>query len=332
MRKLFLVMFALTLLTWSMPVGSAATVTPLDVDASRAVVTPDGTTAGEIADFVLAFVDPDPAVSGISLLEGATVMAVLPAAFVNTGQGMNSVALLQGWPQSPPAPPPLFPWTVDVVGNTIVTTLTSDYLVGAAGPGPKAVHYVLNSFRNPLQPGTYEVDLIIQPDPNSADTYEGVGSVRIIPKARRSVNVVSVFSGGGPPPPFNNPLYQSVTAGDDSLDVGLYLWDKRSSVADDDVRPLLGVDVKMTNPGHGRLVQGKKTVGHVWIDAPPGASGYELVTGGPSFFGTAVVTGLDVGILVVTLSTAPNVAGTYHVEFKMNGGNRQELFITAAAP
>lgn len=332
MRRLWLALFALTLVTWSMPIGAAAAPTQLDIATSRAVVSPDGTTAGEIADFVLAFVDPDPSVPGISLLDGATVTAVLPADFVNTGSGIDSVALLQGWPQSPPAPPPLFPWTVEVSGNTIVTTLTDDYLVGAAGPGPKAAHYVLNSFRNPTKPGTYDVDLIIQPDPDSADTYEGVGSVRIIPKARRSINVVSVFSGGGPPPPFNNPLYQTVAAGDDSLDVGLYLWDKRSSVADGDVRPLLGVDLKMTNPRHGRLVQGKKTVGHVWIDAPSGASGYELATDGPSFLGTSVVTGLDVAILVVTLETAPNAVGTYHVEFKMNGGNRQELFIAAEAP
>lgn len=331
MRKIFLITFAMSLVTWSMPVGSAATVSPIEIETSRAVVSPDGTTAGEISDFVLAFVDPDPSVPGISLMEGATVTAILPAEFVNTGSGATAVALLQGWPQSPPAPPPLFPWTVEVSGNSIVTTLTADYLVGAAGPGPKAVHYVLNSFRNPARPGTYDVDLIIRPDPNSADTYEGVGSVRIIPKARRSINVVSVFSGGGPPPPFNNPLFQSVTAGDDSLDVGLYLWDKRSSVADDDIRPMLGVDVKMTNPGHGRLVQGKKTVGHVWIDAPPGASGYELTSTGPSFVGTAVVTGLDVGILVVTLETAPDAVGTYHLEFKMNGGNRQEVFVTAEA-
>ncbi|MEA2001663.1 MAG: FAD:protein FMN transferase [Actinomycetota bacterium] len=134
--------------------------------------------------------------------------------------------------------------------------------------------------------------------------------------------------GGGPPPPFNNAIYQSVAAGSDAAPVGLYLWDKRSSVADGVINPFVDVAIDMTNQHHGRLVQGNKTVGHVTIDAPAGADVYG-VTGGPSFLGTAAVSGLDVGILVTTFSTDPDVTGDYTITFRMNNGNTQELFVTA---
>ena len=320
--------FAAALLLGSMPLASAEAPSALDVSVTRAVVSPDGTTAGETTDIVVTFVHPDPAVPGISLMEGGTVAVTLPDGFVDTGVGVNSVALLQGWPQSPPAPPPAFPWVTTVSGNTITATLTADYLVGAAGPGPKAAHLILNSFRNP-GPGVYNVDLVIQPGPAPSAAYAGTGSVRVIPKARPSINVVSVFSGGGPPPPFNNPIYQTVSAGTDSHDIGLYLWDGGSSVADDDVNPYVGVAIAMANEGHGRLVDGKRTVGHVWIDAPAGADDYALASGGTSFLGISAVTAVDVGILIVTLRTDPDVTGEYRIKFRMNNGNTQELFITA---
>lgn len=299
----------------------------LAISVAKAVVAPDGTTAGEITDVVFTFVDPDPAVPGISLKKDATITITFPDDFINTGSGATQPAILQGWPQSPPAPPPLFPWVATVVDTAVTITLTDDYLVGAAGPGPKQVHLVLNGFRNP-GPGRYDIDVAIKPDPASPEVLEGIGKLRIIPKARRSINIVSVFSGGGPPP-FNNPLYQTVVAGQDSLDVGLYLWDKRSSVADGDVNPLLGVDLKMTNAKHGRLVQNGRTVGHVSIKAPRGADEYELSTDGPSILGMSAVTALPVGILVTRLITDPDVAGDYVVSFRLNGGDRTKFMVSA---
>jgi len=334
-RRLFSISFVFVLLLVFVPAVGAhestrSDSTRLDVSVAKAGVAPDGTTAGEITDIVVTFVDPDPAVEGISLKKGGTVSVTLPHGFEFVGGGGgNSIALLQGWPQSPPAPPPLFPWTTAVSGQTVTATLTADYLVGGAGPGPKQIHLLLNEFRNPEHPGRYRLRVTIQPDPSSDATYRGTGTVRIIPKARPSINVVSVFSGGGPPPPFNNPIYQTVTPGDSGNDVGLYLWDKGSSVADGVINPLLGVDLVMTNARHGRLVMGDKTVGHVRIRAPHRADEFALTTGGPSTLGTTAVTGLDAGVLIVTFTTDPDVTGDYTIMLRMNNGNRQKLYVTA---
>lgn len=325
MRRLSPLLFAFALLVMVVPAAGAATNSILPVSIEKAPIVPDGTTANEITDFVLTFVDRDPSIDGLSLLAGATVTATLPDAFVNTMAGdINTAILLQGWPQSPPFP---FPWITEVSGNAVTATLTSDYLVGDFGPGVKQVHLFLGDFRNP-GPGVYQVDLVIKPDPASSATFTGTGTVRILPKSRPSVNAVSVFSGGGPPPPFNNAIYQTVAAGDDAADVGLYLWDKGSSVADGIINPFVDVAIVMSNLSRGRLVQGNKTVGHVWIDAPAGAAVYGI-TGGPSFLGIAAVSEIDVGILVTTFSTDPNATGVYTIGFQLNNGNTQQLFVTA---
>ena len=331
MRRVITLFFALALMVVSVPAAGATSGT-LDVEVGLAPIVPDGTVAGEITDFVLTFVDRDPAVPGISLKEGGTVTVTLPDDFVNIGAGFpNFVILLQGWPQSPPAGGPGFLWDHSIVGNSITATLTADYEVGDFGPGAKQAHLILNTFRNPTKPGMYDVRLEIDPDPATTDVYTGIGRVHIIPKARPSINAVSVFSGvdNPPPPPFNNSIYQTVTAGDDAADVGLYLWDKGSSVADDVINPYLGVDIHMTNQRHGLLRQGNKTVGHVWIDAPAGADNYGITTAGPSALGLTAVSGLDTGILITTFHTDGVVTGDYTITFRMNNGNTQKLFVTA---
>jgi hypothetical protein len=65
----------------------------------------------------------------------------------------------------------------------------------------------------------------------------------------------------------------------------------------------------------------------VRIDAPVGADDYGI-TGGPSYLGTAAVSGVDVGILITTFSTDPDTTGTYTITFGMNNGNTQQLFVT----
>jgi hypothetical protein len=331
MRRFITLVFALALLVVSVPAAGAATGT-LDVEVGLAPIVPDGTVAGEITDFVLTFADRDPAEPGISLKTGGTVTVTLPDDFVNIGAvGPNLIILLQGWPQSPPAGGPSFLWDHSISGNSITATLTSDYEVGVFGPGAKQAHLILNAFRNPSRPGMYDVHLEIDPDPATSDVYTGTGRVHIIPKARPSINAVSVFSGvdNPPPPPFNNPIYQTVTAGDDAANVGLYLWDKGSSVADLVMNPYLGVDIHMKNLGHGLLRQGNKTVGHVWIDAPAGADDYGITTAGPSYLGLTAVSALDTGILETTFHTDGDVTGDYTITFRMNNGNTQKLFVTA---
>jgi len=292
----------------------------LNLEVNRAPVAGDGTTAKAVTDIVINFVDIDPAIDGISIKKDGTVMVVLDPAFENVGMGNNTVIILQGWPQSPPAPPPLV-FSTSVVDQTITTTFKQDYLVGVSGPGPKQAHLALFGFRNP-KPGVYPVLLTIKPDPNSSETRSGVGHVHIIPKARPAVSAVSIFSGSpGPPPPFNNAIYQTVEEGDEANTVGLYLWDKLT-------KPFVGIDVQMTNPNHGLLVSPRgSTVGQVQIHAPTGASAFSLTTEGPSVLGSAFLTAVDVGILKTKFIPDPSVIGSYRLHFRMNNGNTQELFV-----
>ncbi len=326
MRRLFVLFAATALLLASVPATMALSHQSLTVSVVKAPVTPDGTTAGSVTDFVLTFVDIDPAVDGISMKKGGSISARLPAGFVNTADGTeNTAIILQGWPQSPPFP---FIWDTTVVGNRVTATLTADYLVGAFGPGPKQFHLLLESFRNP-GPGLYEVGLVVRPDPASNVRSNGTGTVLISPRATPSVEIVSVFSGGGPPPPFNNPLFQTVSAGDDSLDVGVYFWERGSFVADGIVNPFLDVDIEMNNLERGRLTQFGHTVGHIEIEAPAGADEFAVTNDGPSFLGSTAVTGLDVGVMVARLSTDPDATGDYTITFVMNGGNTKEFHVTA---
>jgi hypothetical protein len=297
----------------------------LEVSIRKAPIAPDGTTAKAKTDIVLTFVDIDPTVDGIGLKAGATVEVKLPSEFVNTGGGTNSIFLLQGWPQSPPAlnppPPPfIFPWTTTVDGNTITATLTGDYLVDMFGPGPKQAHLLLLGFENP-KPGKYEIPIRIRPGPAPSKIMSGIGEVIIIPKSRPSIHAISLFSGGGPPPPFFNPIYQEVILGESAVRVGMYLWDK-------DNEPFLGVDLQMVNLSHGLLVQNGSTVGQVRIDAPPGANNYSLTTEGPSAEIPAFITGSPTGLLLVQFTTDSAVAGNYTLSFRLNNGNTQDLFVT----
>ena len=291
----------------------------LSVEVIRAPIVPDGTSAGAITDIVLNFRDLDPDTPGIPILTGGSIVIVLPEAFYNTGGIGNIGIVLQGWPQSPPGPPPSFSKTT-IVGNTITVEMTKDYdLGGGDAPGPKQVHLNLKGFTNP-GPGMYPISLSIT-DPNGDITDSGIGNVHIIPKARPAVSAVSLFSGGGPPPPFNNSIYQTVQQGDAANRVGLYLWESRG-------KALVGADIEMKNPTHGRLVKSNgSTAGQVRISPPPGASDYMLKTEGPSTAGTAFASVVEVGILMTKFTPDPNVLGDYTIAFKMNNGNTQYLYV-----
>lgn len=209
----------------------------LDISIARAPIVPDGTTAGASSDFVLTFADRDPAVNGIAMKKDGTVTVTLPDAFaVNPG---GALVLLQGWPQSPPAPPPAFLWTTTFNGNAVTATMDADFDENTTfGPGFKQVHVLTPGIRNP-GPGRYPVSLAIDPDGTGTAVSSGVGWVQIIPKPRPAINVVSIFSGPpGPPPPFYNPLYQTLLAGAATPNMGLYLWNRDSASA-------VGVDLQM---------------------------------------------------------------------------------------
>ncbi len=309
--------------------GALARGPRLDVTVTKAPVSGDGTTAGAVTDLVLTFADIDPDTSGIGIKAGGKIEIVLPDDFVNTGQGSASVAVLQGWQASPRVvsfPPPVFIWTTTVTGNTITIDMTSDYLpIDAANPGPKQVHLLLNAFVNP-GPGSYDIGLKITPDGGMPDrTRDGTGVVKIIPRARPSVNIVSVLSGNPPPPPFKNVQYQTVEQGIDPDKVGLYLWDK-------DAVPFVDVDIVMSNPNHYRFVQQGKTVGHIRVDAPRGASGYTLTTpDGASTATIAAISGVPTAKLITQFSPDPAATGRYTLTYTMNNGNTQQQFVEVIA-
>jgi len=291
----------------------------LNVSVHRAPVAADGITAHAVTDIVLNFRALDPLIDGISIKKDGTVQVVLDEAFENTGGSGNIAIILQGWPQSPPAPPP-FIWTTTVIDHTITVELNQDFPIGMFGPGPKQVHLALFGFKNP-GPGIYPIHLSIKPDPNAAGTKEGIGYVQIIPKSRPAISAVSIFSGGGPPPPFNNAIYQTVTLGGCANTVGLYLWDKMK-------KPFVGVDILMVNPNHGRLIRSDgSTAGQVWISSPSGAAEFSLTTESPATLGSAFLTGVEVGILKTKFTPDPAILGNYQLSLKMNNGNTQDLFV-----
>ena len=317
-HKLFLliVLFAVAAV-FAAPAAIAAD-KPLPVTITKAPVAPDGTAAGAVTDFVLTFVNRDPNVKGIGLPTKSTVEVDLPSDFVNTKVGTNTVIILQGWPQSPIVP---FRYSINITGNKIKLTMTSDFLPGSdgeGGPGPKQVHLLLNTFRNP-KPGMYAIPLRIDAGPGS--TYAGVGTVQIIPKAVPNVNIVSFGSGGGPPPPFNNPVYQNVKLGNNALVTRLFIWNKGSA-------PFVGVDLMPTgSPDHYRMMLGRRTVGNVWIDAPAGAWSYAMTSSGRSGLVLNPVTGVPTAGLDTQFMPDPRVAGDYKITFRLNGGNTEQQFI-----
>lgn len=324
--KVFIATLAAACMLVGTNVASASSHT-LDISIARAPIVPDGTTAGAQTDFVLTFLDRDPASGpGIAMSTGGTVTVTLPDGF--TGGAGGALVLLQGWPQSPPAPPPSFLWTTTFSGNTITATMDAPFDdTTTFGPGFKQVHLLTPNFRNP-GPGRYPIDLVIDPDGSGTDVYSGTGWVQIIPKARPAVSVVSIFSGPpGPPPPFYNPLFQNLSAGMSTPNIGLYLWNRNSV-------PAVGVNIRMRNPDHYQIVQSGSTVGQIYVEAPQGASAYGLTTSGDSVEVLAFpfTLGVQTGLLLTQFHTDPNVAGDYYIDISMNGGNSEQIKISTTIP
>lgn len=310
----------------------------LDVSTVRAPVAPDGVTAGAQTDFVLSFADLDPSVGGIDMYEGGTVQVTLPEAFVNGGDPVvpsgptcgpplvvdcSTAVFLQGWPQSPQLPFPDVTW--EQATNTFVLTATADWFADPPeAPGVKQVHLIALGFTNPERPGGYPVEVTIQPDPESSETLSGTARVRILPRSRPSINVLSTVN-PGPPPPFPNAIYQTVQRDDgqplDLLTYGFYLWGH-----DNDA--LVGATIDMTSSRHGLVRDAAGApVGTVSIRAPGTARDFELVSD-TSVEVPANITGVPVGLMRVQFSPDPDVAGDYELRFRLFGGNVQRMFVT----
>ncbi len=301
--------------------------------AVKAPIVPDGDVAGAPTDVVIILdTSLDPDVAGRTLLAGKTIKVTLPDDFVNLGMPVvnpgpcaaagacSTGVLLQGWPQHPIPPSPAnYTVTVDPNNaNTIVYTATVDLTPAPPlEPGIKQMHLILRGFVNP-GPGRYELAVEAQTGPGGA-VETGVAVVHIRSNPRASINVTSVPS---PPasPPFLNTIYQHAAPGDATpLPYDFFLWDKHGE-------PAVGVVIDQVNSNHAVLRQGKRVVGQITIDAPPGASGQEI-SGGPS---TGAVPAPVLGMLTSRLTAqfvAGDTPGLYTTTFSMNNGNSVQMFV-----
>lgn len=303
----------------------------LQIEIGLAPVAPDGLTAGAPTDFIVGFEDIDPNVPGIGLEAGGTVRITLPAEFVNTGDrpvtgdvtlpgcgpplvsSCSTAVILQGWPQSVQPPFPSVEW--EAATNTIVVTANAHWFpIDATAPGPKTVHLQLLGFTNPTRPGSYGVEVEIQPDPDEPAVLSGHGAAHITNQVRPNVSSVSLAN-GSPPPPFPNTLYQDVEPGDPSLTMMLYLWDR-------DLAPLVGASFDSGSRRNRLIVDAEGTpIGQVAVRAPHRARDWSLDSLGPATAASAFITGYDTATMRTVLHTDPAVFGSYEVTFRLFGGN-----------
>ena len=295
----------------------------------KAPIVPDGDVAGRPTDVVVNLEGSlDPSVPGRALLAGRSIRIALPDGFVDLGNSIglpatcpapdpcNTGVLLQGWPQNPIRPIPAN-YTLSIEDpNTIVYTAARDLVPGDPtlnGPGIKQMHMILKGFVNP-KPGVYPVRVEAETGPGGA-LETGVGSLHILPRPRASINVTSVFAGA---PPFPNTIFQQTAPGQSiPIPWNFLMWNKRGL-------PAVGVEIRQVNSRHAQLVNGRKVVGQIFIDAPHGARGQQVMDGGPSTLINAPVLGAPTGRLIVDF-VAGDRPGTYVITLQMNNGNSVDM-------
>lgn len=316
----------------------------------KAPIVPAGTTTGESTDIVITLdTSLDPSVPGRTLLAGHTVKVTLPDAFVNSDLvpqiqqvgtagcvphtpdllQCNTAVFLQGWPQHPIGPPK---YSLSMEGtNTVVFTANVDLIPNAPGePGIKQMHLILNSFINP-HPGKYKI--LVQAETGAGGAVEtGVGKVHILPKPRASINVTSAFVPGTP-----NRIYQEIGTEElTPLPYDFLLWDKNGD-------PFVGVEIVPVDGGnHGKqghapkstkslaakMVHEGRTVGHVFIERPKGATGYSVFTQSPSTLINSPISTVPTGRMTAFFRTGSE-AGDYTLTFSVKGGNSVQMFVAA---
>lgn len=307
----------------------------------KAPVVADGNVAGAPTDIVITLDDSlDPAVEGRTLLAGNQIRITLPDDFVNVrdweghtvfspgcaGFQCNTGIFLQGWPQHPIFPmfppgsnggtPVFYESSLDKETNTFIFTALQDVKPGLDfdGPGIKQIHLLALGYDNP-GPGFY--DILVEAETGTDGALEtGSARVQIYPSIRPSINVTSVSSVPGNP----NRIYQQTTPGSPTpLPYLFLLWDSLGE-------PLLGVEIAMINANHGLMKQGPKTVGHVYIKAPGGASGHKVESLGPSLEGNAPVSGVPTAYLTAEFF-AGSETGRYETTFALNNGNSATMVV-----
>jgi hypothetical protein len=208
-------------------------------------------------------------------------------------------------------------YTVGLEGtHTLVFTALQDVVPGVLLPGPrnKQQHLLAVGFVNP-SPGRYDIEVMAQTGPGGS-WESGTGRLNILPRARPSINITSVFNGLGNP----NTIYQQAGINEVvTLPYDFLLWDY-------DGVPFTDVDIEMVDARHALLRQGNAVVGQLFIDAPRGATGQEVVATAPSFAINAPISGVPTARLTASFTTGSET-GLYTVTISLNGGNSVEMFV-----
>jgi hypothetical protein len=348
-------------------------------DIQKAPVIADGDVSGKPTDIVITLSGSlEPVAAGRGLSAGGEIRVIFPPEFeltdldpafpladvptpfppvpplppmpcVPANLQCTTAVLLQGWPQQPLFPPVLFhTLSIDAADNALVFTAAQDIVPNPpAFPGIKQIHLITNGLTNPA-PGNYRISVDAQTGPGGA-WETGSGLVKIIPQARPSINVTSVFvkalAGllpGGPacgpgtlPPNPANPVYQNTAVGA----AAPYTW--TFLLWGSDSEPLDDVILEWTSAKRARILRDNATIGHVDIDAPRGASGYGLqvnplgcptwMPGAPVIGGTPGIGPQPVGRLDIRF-TAGDMPGTYTTTLSLNNGNTVQMFVEAVWP
>lgn len=347
----------------------AASAAGIVASIEKAPVSADGNVSGVPADFVITLDRSlDHNIPGRSLAEGDVIRVILPPEFdlgnLNPAFPLRdipfpddelpcfpgalectSAVILHGWPQQPFFAPKAFhTLSIDEEDNAFVfTAVQAMEALPPTNPGIKQLHLFLHGVVNP-QPGQYRIRVEAQTGPGG--TWEtGTGMYHVIPKVRPSVNPTSVLvkatsgllgpAACGPgtlPPNPHNPMIQDTMVNEDAPYVWtVLLWDGQGGPIGDAV-------LQWANAGHAEILRGGETIGHVRIDAPPGATGFGITVNPlpcPPIIGGAPVIGATEGIGPQPVGRmdmqfhAGDTAGVYTTTISLNKGNSTEFVVTA---
>ncbi len=261
----------------------------------------------------------------------------------------STAVILQGWPQHPLFPPGAFAsLSIDAADNALVFTAVQDIIPNPpVSPGIKQIHLIMNGLANP-RPGNYRIRVEAQTGPGGSWEH-GSGLMKVLPRGRPSINITSVFvkatSGllGDPacgpgtlPPNPDNPIYQTTQPSTPApLAWTFLLWGKDAEALDD-----VSLERNPGNQNRWHIRRGKKTVGHINIDAPPGASGQWLEVnplGCGTFLPAAPVIGATPGVGPQPVGRldiqfhAGDQSGRYTTTLSLNNGNRVQMFVDVEA-
>ncbi len=268
----------------------------------------------------------------------------------------TTAVILRGWPQDPLFPPVLFhTLSVDLAENAIVITAAKDIgLAPGEAPAPyiKQIHLIFNGLTNPA-PGIYTVRVEAETGPDGT-VESGEGQLIVRHRTRPSINITSVFvpplamdacGPGDPPPNPDNPVYQTTGVGEDAPFVWTFLlWGKNNEPLDNVWLHRVGRHYWLMLRNEDRRFRWRDIVGRVRVDAPPGASGFDvrlnndyrglscptLLPMAPVIANTPGIGPQPVGRLDLQFTTG-NKAGVYKTTLWISNGNSVEMFVDAKA-